>query len=334
MPWHLHHDMNAAPGGKCRERQKVDHLSYSAALAGTSSTLIHPGVAAVERLVGLDRTAQRLGLGQDLGRIDGASSHELDQQRDVFAMVAIAHVDGEIAVHRLADRKRRSGRRIDADDRQGSRFGQRIDRPTQGLRRRIARHPILVLRMGFRRYCRDFLLEAVVFLASGLGRSVMGMLGIDADRVDRAVDTDLAGQRKDGLDRILRVEIHDRRALPPRHREPIVLVVDRDDPACAHQPGAGNRELADRPAAEYCDRVARLDLRHLRGEITGRENVRQQDGLIVASSSGSFTNPTLANGRRTFSACMPGKPPFSAGPPKNAVPARLPLGLALSHYAK
>ena len=49
------------------------------------------------------------------------------------------------------------------------------------------------------------------------------------------------------------------------------------------------------------------------------------------TSSGSLTSPALANGTRANSAWRPSKEPVSAGPPKKAVPARGPLGLALSH---
>jgi hypothetical protein len=38
---------------------------------------------------------------------------------------------------------------------------------------------------------------------------------------------------KDGLDRILRVDINDLRALASRHGEAIVFIIDSDDPAGA-----------------------------------------------------------------------------------------------------
>ena len=50
------------------------------------------------------------------------------------------------------------------------------------------------------------------------------------------------------------------------------------------------------------------------------------------TASGSFTSPTWAKGMRAFSACSPSKEPVASGPPKNEVPARLPLGLASSHW--
>src|SRR5690606_42036072 len=47
---------------------------------------------------------------------------------------------------------------------------------------------------------------------------------------------------------------------------------------------------------------------------------------------GSLTSPTLAKGTRTFSACMPLNGPVLCGPPKKAVPAAQPSGLATSHW--
>ena len=50
-------------------------------------------------------------------------------------------------------------------------------------------------------------------------------------------------------------------------------------------------------------------------------------------SLGSRTRPTWAKGMRAFSACSPWNGPEAEGPPKKAVPACLPLGLASSHWA-
>ena len=49
------------------------------------------------------------------------------------------------------------------------------------------------------------------------------------------------------------------------------------------------------------------------------------------SSAGSLTSVGSASGTRANSACRPLSGPVVFGPPKNAVPACLPLGLALSH---
>src|SRR5690242_14376570 len=51
-----------------------------------------------------------------------------------------------------------------------------------------------------------------------------------------------------------------------------------------------------------------------------------------ARPSGSFTSEGPASGTRAYSAWRPLIGPVVLGPPKNAVPAVLPLGLALSHW--
>ena len=64
---------------------------------------------------------------------------------------------------------------------------------------------------------------------------------------------------------------------------------------------------------------------------------QMSDSMIACSSvtsGGSATRPTFAYGIRAYSACRPSNPPASFGPPKKAVPARLPFGLALSHCEK
>jgi hypothetical protein len=50
---------------------------------------------------------------------------------------------------------------------------------------------------------------------------------------------------------------------------------------CPQELGADDGEQPDGAAAEHADRVARLDLGHVRAEIPGGEDVGEQDGLVV-----------------------------------------------------
>src|SRR3954454_24484832 len=75
------------------------------------------GLARVESLIGLDDGAHRLCPGEDLHWVDGAGRDQVEQLRDVFAMMAIAHLHGQVLVHRLTDRKILLRWRINADDR-------------------------------------------------------------------------------------------------------------------------------------------------------------------------------------------------------------------------
>src|SRR5688572_3618431 len=81
------------------------------------------GKAPIERLVRLDRARERLVLGENRRRIDAAVPDQPEQFRDEPPMVAVPHVDGEVLLHRLADRKGAGGLGIDADDRQRAGLG-------------------------------------------------------------------------------------------------------------------------------------------------------------------------------------------------------------------
>jgi hypothetical protein len=55
--------------------------------------------------------------------------HQLDQHRDVFAVVADSRLDGQVLVHRRADREVVQGLGIGADDGEGPGLGQGLDPP-------------------------------------------------------------------------------------------------------------------------------------------------------------------------------------------------------------
>src|SRR3954468_18676728 len=103
---------------------------------------LHPALLApVEGLIGLDRVGERLGLREDHGRIDHAGRDEVDELRQVFAVRRVAGLDGEVLLHRLADREQ-AAFGIDADDRQRPGLGEALHRPLEHLRGRIARAPL------------------------------------------------------------------------------------------------------------------------------------------------------------------------------------------------
>lgn len=69
--------------------------------------------------------------------------------------------------------------------------------------------------------------------------------------------------------------------------------------------------------------------RYVRGtEHAGNGQIEQSR----VTRSGILTRLAAAKGMSAFSACNPWIGPDWAGPPKNEVPAFLPLGLALSHW--
>ncbi|MCY1407496.1 hypothetical protein D9M71_228000 [compost metagenome] len=193
-------------------------------------------------------------------------------------MVAVAHVDGEVLVHRRADGEAPRLLRIDADDAEGAGLGQRLHRPAQRLAGGIARLPVGAVRAGFGGDFGHFIAGAAV--------AVAGALGVHAHRVYGAIDADAAGQPAQRLHRVLLVEIDDLRALLPGHAQAVVMPVDGEDPRRAHQPRAGDGELAHRAAAEHRHRVPRRDLGQAGAEVAGGEDVGEQDRLVVADVAG------------------------------------------------
>src|SRR3569833_1273358 len=73
--------------------------------SGTHFLLLPAGLAGSECLVGVERRGERLLPGDVGGGIEIAGAHQLDQARNIFAVVAVDHAVGEILVHRHADRK-------------------------------------------------------------------------------------------------------------------------------------------------------------------------------------------------------------------------------------
>ena len=94
------------------------------------------------------------------------------------------------------------------------------------------------------------------------------------------------------------------------HREPLGNALDRDDPLGAEEEGAADRKLADGAGAEDRDRVAGRDVAVLRRHPARREDVGEEEDLLVGRSRrGSSGGPTSAYGTRTYSACPPAYPP-------------------------
>ena len=72
-------------------------------------------------------------LGQDFRGVDGTCAHHFHQHRHVFAVIAVAHRQREIFVHRFANWKGVRLRRINPDDGHSPRFFDALHAPHQGL---------------------------------------------------------------------------------------------------------------------------------------------------------------------------------------------------------
>ena len=91
-----------------------------------------------------------------------------------------------------------------------------------------------------------------------------------------------------------------------RELEPVRIVVDGDHLARAHEERALHREEPDRAAAPDRDGVALLDVGVLRRHPAGRQDVGEEQHLLVLElPSGMTIGPTSEKGTRTYSACPP-----------------------------
>ena len=160
----------------------------------------------------------------------------------------------------------------------------------------------------------------------------MAVLGVHADGVDGAVHADPGGQPAQGLDRILALEVDHFGALLAGHVQAVRVAVDGEHPGGAEQ-RAGDGELAHRTAAEHGDGVAGGDTGQFGAEVTGGEDVRQEYRLVVADAAGQADQADVGIGNPRFLGLQPMEAAVGPGPPKNAVPAWLPPGLATSHWA-
>ena len=105
--------------------------------------------------------------------------------------------------------------------------------------------------------------------------------GFAADRVDAAVRTAIVGPRHQLVVDVDLREIDRLGAAGLGHGEALGHLVDRDHPAGAHHQGRADGELADRPAAPDRDGIAVLDLGVLGGHVAGREDVGEEERLLV-----------------------------------------------------
>src|SRR5262249_34673355 len=107
--------------------------------------------AEIEGLVGVDGPHERLALGEHQRRLDDAALDQVEELGDVLSMVAVAHLDREVLVHRHPDRERLRALWIDADDRERPGLRDRLDRPREHDRGTVAWTPEIALGLGLRR---------------------------------------------------------------------------------------------------------------------------------------------------------------------------------------
>ena len=119
-------------------------------------------------------------------------------------------------------------------------------------------------------------------------------VGFAADGFDAAVRTAPSGHL---LERFVHVDFFevDRLGLAVLrgHRQPFGNAVDSDHPPRPEHPRALDRELGHRAAAPDRDRVALFDTRVLGRHVPGREDVREEQDLLVGQARFDFDRPDV-----------------------------------------
>ena len=103
----------------------------------------------------------------------------------------------------------------------------------------------------------------------------------EPDGIDAFLRPLAAGQVVQTLDDALLLEIDCDGAAGARHAEPLGEPIDRNDLLRAEQDGAADRHLADRAGAPDGHGVSRFDVTLDRRLPSGRENVAEEQHLLV-----------------------------------------------------
>ncbi|CAN5717757.1 hypothetical protein BH23PSE1_BH23PSE1_08560 [soil metagenome] len=177
--------------------------------------------------------------------------------------MGLAHPEGQALVHRGAERNLVDEPAIDPRHRDRSAGAADIDHLAQDVRAVALQH--------------GGLLHPVVDRIERAGR-----VRLEPDRVDALLRPLAACQLADPLEHALVVEVDRDGALLRGHGEALGHVVDHRDLARAHHQGGEDAELADRPRAPDDDRVGRLDLAIGGGLPAGRQDVAEEQHLLVA----------------------------------------------------
>ncbi len=101
------------------------------------------------------------------------------------------------------------------------------------------------------------------------------------------------GQFHDPLVYILIQVIQRERAGRGSKGDPIRDGIDCNHPFDTQKEGGANGHLADGSAAPDSDRIAGLDIAEIRCHVTGRENIRKEQDLLVRQPVGDLEGPDI-----------------------------------------
>ena len=91
----------------------------------------------------------------------------------------------------------------------------------------------------------------------------------------------------------------------PRHRQPLRNRVYSNHSFRSQQEGASDSHLANWPASPYRDRVSGLDVAEICRHVAGRENVRQEEHLLIRQVVGNLQGSDISKRHTKNSACPP-----------------------------
>jgi hypothetical protein len=118
--------------------------------------------------------------------------------------------------------------------------------------------------------------------------------GLGADGIDAGVGAATLGLVHDRLVDILLQEIDGLRSGETRQRETFRNRIDGDDAFGAEQECRSDRKLSDRTAAPDRDGFAAFQVAEFRAHIASRENIGEEQHLLIAEMVGTLIGPTSA----------------------------------------
>src|SRR5690606_28434856 len=221
-----------------------------------------------EGLVHLRPLLEADAVGDDEARVDLAFLDALEQVVGPAVDVGLAHAEGQALVHRRAERNLVDQPAIHAGNGNDPGRAADIDHLAQHVR---------AVRLQHQR-----LLGAVVHGVDGARR-----MCLHAHRVDAFFRALAPGQLGQAFEHAFLVEIDGDGAAGAGHGQPLGHVVDAHHLPGAHHHRAADGELAHRPRAPDRHRVGGLDVTLRRGLPAGRQDVAEEQHLLVGHAIGN-----------------------------------------------